>query len=304
MTGSMKPLSPPSASPPLLLTSSSSQMSLRPSQGVRWDNAGEGCWQKLRRAGFDGMSDAELENAAHEDLLFDPEPYFALAERKFEEKGDELRWNTKDRFKQAFDLQAKRERYTLSSSVISSISDFLMRKLTRYGLDVICSKLEHRDLELVREVTGDPATYYSDADVQYLGRYGGWEDIPLLLSMATKNSLSQGQVSILSILNDNSKNWAIARCLYRIGEDRLANVLTVQAPSAILSRFIFVIPKEQLAALNDKVILALLRSDSDQTRKAGALRCIDALSKDRLASLLSQYTREVAGFVETPFRLR
>src|SRR6516165_7360510 len=31
MTGSMKPLSPPSASPPLLLTSSSSQMSLRPS---------------------------------------------------------------------------------------------------------------------------------------------------------------------------------------------------------------------------------------------------------------------------------
>ena len=62
-----------------------------------------------------------------------------------------------------------------------SLERHLRKSLTREGLNVICRRADPKDLGRVREALKSGFVDYSADDIEYLGRFGEWEDISLII---------------------------------------------------------------------------------------------------------------------------
>ncbi|MGA7868605.1 MAG: hypothetical protein WCA23_32325, partial [Stellaceae bacterium] len=177
------------------------------------------------------------------------------------------------------DLVATTEKFGNMGDLVEktrSLEDFLRKRLTRKGLDVICRRGGASDLGQVREVVKSGFVEYSAADIEYLRRFGEWEDIPL------RNSL-------LSFVQDSSKYRAAARAIYEIGRTRFSELLAIPAPGRLLAQLVVHASDKVFKALSDASIAALLRSEDDSVRKTTALKSVRALPKARVARILTDY---------------
>jgi hypothetical protein len=256
------------------------------------DTEGEACWKQLQQQRLRSLKDKELEEAAREDSIFDGDAKFILAERHFKRYGESLRKSVNDQYKIEFSqaLHTMVERFGGQANLIErtrSLEDFICKGLTRQGLDVICRKAEPRDLGLVRKMQKSNFVDYSAADIEYLRRFGEWEDIPLVIDSVTRPE--SGRSSLLLSVLDDSKYRTAARAIYALGRTRLPEVLAMQVPSRLLSHLIIVTSDKAFRGLSDNMVTLLLRSEKDAVRKAAALKCIRALPKERVAKLLADY---------------
>ena len=71
------------------------------------------------------------------------------------------------------------------------------------------------------------------------------------------------------------------------GRKRLDELLSLPAPSILLSCLIREVSERSFQALSDGVIMQLFRSEYDDVRKAAALKCVRAFPRYRLAMLLN-----------------
>lgn len=245
------------------------------------DNAGEGCLERFRERRLRNLRDRELEEAAREESVLDRIATFILTDRQFSSRGGKLRNSVRDQFKAEFDedLVATTEKFGNMGDLVEktrSLEDFLRKRLTRKGLDVICRRGGASDLGQVREVVKSGFVEYSAADIEYLRRFGEWEDIPL------RNSL-------LSFVQDSSKYRAAARAIYEIGRTRFSELLAIPAPGRLLAQLVVHASDKVFKALSDASIAALLRSEDDSVRKTTALKSVRALPKARVARILTDY---------------
>ena len=129
---------------------------------------------------------------------------------------------------------------------------------------------------------------YSAADVEYLRRFGEWEDIPLIIEAVERPEAGRNRGILWSALDD-SKYRAAARAIYALGRTRLPEVLAMPAPSQLLAHLVAESSDKAFRSLGDASIMLLLRSEAEQVRKSAALKCVRALSKGRVAKLLASY---------------
>jgi hypothetical protein len=130
---------------------------------------------------------------------------------------------------------------------------------------------------------------YSDADVEYLRRFGEWEDILLIVASVDRPASGLNTLSLLSSVADGSQYRMAARAIYAMGRTRLAELLTLPAPSRLLSHLIVEASDKGFRALSDASIFPLLVSEDDGVRKAAALKCVRSLPKRRLKTILEDY---------------
>lgn len=256
------------------------------------DSAGETCWAHFQLQRLRSLADTELEAAGVADLIFDQDPHFILAERQFKRRGDDLRRSVDDQFKEVFShvLHKKTKQFGEHTDLldkIRSLEDFLRKELTRKGLDVICRKAQLCDLGRVRLALKGGFVDSSNADVEYLRRFGEWEDIPLIIDSVSR-PMSGHNKSLLSA-PDEPKYRAAARAIYELGRTRLPEVLAMVAPSKLLSQIVVEFSDKAFRSLTDVPINLLLHSEDDAVRKSAALKCVRALPKRRIAKLLANY---------------
>lgn len=261
------------------------------SQGIS-DSAGEACWSHFQLQRLCSLADKELEAAEVTDLIFDQDPHFILAERQFKRRGEYLRRSVDDQFKEAFSqaLHKKTKQFGEHADLldkIRSLEDYVRKELTRKGLDVICRKAEPCDLGRVRLALKCGFVNHSNADVEYLRRFGEWEDIPLIIDSVGRPESGHAN-SILST-SDEPKYRTAARAIYALGRTRLPEVLAMSAPSKLLSQLIIETSDKAFSTLSDISINLLLLSEDDAVRKSAALKCIRALPKRHIAKLLADY---------------
>ena len=217
-----------------------------------------------------------------------------MAERHFNRRGEELRRRVDDQYKATFyrALDAMCERYGSGGGDIiekaRSLETFTRKELTRRGLDIICRQAEPGDLGRVRWALKSSFVDYSAADIEYLRRFGEWEDIPLIIEAVERPEAGRN-LGILWPWLDDLKYRAAARAIYTLGRARLPEVLAMPAPSQLLSHLVAESSDKACRSLTDSSIVLLLRSEAEQVRKVAALKCVRALSKRRLAKLLASY---------------
>ncbi|MDX8399977.1 MAG: hypothetical protein R8K20_06985, partial [Gallionellaceae bacterium] len=151
-------------------------------------DSGDDCFSHFKLQQLRSLGDKELEAAAVNDQIFDRDPQFILADRQFKRRGEDLRRCVDDQYKDIFshELNKQTARIGIHSEVVEKIrglEDFIRKDLTRKGLDIICRKAEACDLGRVRQTLKGSQLQCSIFDIDYLRKFGEWEDIPLLLDL-------------------------------------------------------------------------------------------------------------------------
>ena len=256
------------------------------------DSTGEACWTHFQLQHHRSLVDKELEAIEVNDLIFSPDPYFILAERKFKHRGKSLRDSVDNQYKDVFSqaLHKMTEQFGAHADLIDktrSLEDFMRKKLTRMGLEVICRKAEIYDLGRVRQALRSGFIGYSATVIEYLLKFGEWEDIPLII-----NSVSHAEPKQISSLwsgTDEPEYRSAAHAIYVLGRTRLAEVLAMPMSSKLLSQLLLETSDKAFRDLSEASVNLLLRSEDDVVRKTAALKCVRALPKKRIAKLLADY---------------
>jgi hypothetical protein len=255
-------------------------------------DSGETCWSHFKLQRLSSLSDKELEAVVVADLMFDRDPYFILAERHFKRRGENLRRAVDNQFKEEFSqtLHSMNESFGEHADLLEktrSLEDFLRKEFTRKGLDIICRKAKPCDLGRVRLTLKSGFVNYSAADIEYLRKFGEWEDIALIIDSFRRPDYEYNN-SLVPVSSEHKYRTA-ARAMYELGKTRLPEVLAMSAPNKLLSQLIVQISDKAFRNLNDASINLLLLSEDDTVRKSAAIKCVKALPKRRITKLLTDY---------------
>jgi hypothetical protein len=255
------------------------------------DAEGEAAFERYTKRYFDALTIAQLE----EDRLtiFDQNAYFALIRRDFKSRGDDLRSAVVNRFEERFKrlLEEMVKRHGMPTDFFEQtrqLDKYLRSKFTREGLDIICSKLDVADLQLVRLMLASGDVDYSDVDLKYLAKYGEWCDVPLIIASLERPESGRRFVSPLSIAR-STKYEDAARTLYTLGKHRLNDLLVTTMPGYLLARIIPLVPDKSFRGLADAVIDSLMRSENEDVRKLASLKFIRAFPRRRSIEFLDKY---------------
>ncbi|MDM0120429.1 DUF4062 domain-containing protein [Variovorax arabinosiphilus] len=252
---------------------------------------GEALLERYTEQFFDSLTISQLEEEQSD--IFDQHAYFALIRRDFKLRGDELRSAVANQFVDRFEylLDEMVKRYGALTDLIEktrSLGKHLRSKFTREGLDIICSRHDAADLQLVRSMLATGSVDYSAADLLYLAKFGQWCDIPLVIASLDRPEFGRKHVSMLSIAR-NSKYEDAARTLYALGKHRLNDLLTTTMPGSLLARIVSLMPDKAFQRLDDAVIGSLMRAEIEDVRKAASLKYVRTFPRRRVKQFLEEY---------------
>lgn len=256
------------------------------------DTADEDCLNQFIQERLKSKKDKELEMICSENSILDQGPQFILAERQFKRRGEDLRKAVDNQYKKQFDewILTMEDKYPGSVGIgdkTKRLENYIRKDLTREALDIICKKREYKDLGRVREALKSGFVDYSSVDVEYLRKFGEWEDIPLIID-SLKRPESGRKRTLLSGFDDDRYQNA-ARAIYALGQTRLPEIFAMPMPTQLLVCLISEISDKVFRRLSDASILLALRSEDDAVRRSVALKCVCSLPKRRVAKLLDKY---------------
>lgn len=254
------------------------------------DAVSQACWEDFQHQRLHTLKDKELKDAITRDPIFNRDAYFVLAERRFRQYGGDLRRSIDDQHKAWF-IEGVRllagEADTSLKQKLAALEDDLRKAATRKGLDIICRRAQPSDLGRVRSTLKSGFVHYSDADMEYLRRFGEWEDVLLILDSLERPKPGTG--GLLFSAMDETRYGVAARTVYELAKRRLAEVFAMPLPDRLLSYLVVQIPDKAFHSLDNATIIRLLQSQGDRVRKAAALKCARAIPKNRLVILLADY---------------
>lgn len=258
------------------------------------DKTGEELFQQYRLDVLKRFSEAELEKIVEASLIYDDAAYFALVERYFKNRADELRRHVDDGFSAYFEERIRRMEaafrdYATLQDLVKKARDaeaYSRKKLTRQGLNVLCTAQKPEDLQRIRANLRDGYAEASKLDAKYLGRQGEWTDIPILAN-AEEPSLGG---TVLTISDDGDFQVEVARAITSIGKKHSASdLLSLEMPAAILKKTIELCPESRFANISRGALLTLFNHESEGVRKAAAVLAVRAFPANRIKSILREY---------------
>lgn len=258
------------------------------------DKAGEELFRQYQLDVLKRLSEPELEKRVATGQMYEDAAYFALMERYFKNRADELRRDVDDRFKAYFEDRIRRIETTLGDSTASQdlvkrmrdVGGYQRKELTRQGLNVLCTVQKPEDLQRIRANLRDGYTKASKLDAKYLGRHGAWPDIPILVN--AKGPSPGG--TLLTMSGDEEFQVEVARAITSIGKKyAVSDLLSLEMPADILKKTIELCPESRFAKISRDALLALLNHESEGVRKAAAILAVRALPAKRIKSILHEY---------------
>ena len=243
-----------------------------------------------------GLPESQLTSKIDNGLFFDDEPYFARAEKFFRKYGAELRSDVEDRFGRYFRERIERmERFfvnTMSTSVRGLIDRALesedphRQRLTRRGLDLLCNAKRPVDRDRIVKNLRDAYVGISTADAEYLESHGEWSDIPFVIQSATS---SRSELWSWYESHD-ALDRAVAKAVVGMGRGRSATeFLLFEMPSSILAKVITLCSNSCFSTISPDAFMALLHDESDQVRRAAAIKAARTFPAKRIRWTLHQY---------------
>ena len=255
------------------------------------DRKGEGLFERYSMEQLKNLSEAELTRKIEVSLTHDDDAYFARAEKYFKKHAEELRRDIDDTFSTYFEERIQRiiiasrslpDSETLVQST-RELEEFSRKKLTRRGLDILCSKSYIEDLNRIRVNLQDSYTYASVADAKYMRIRGEWTDIPLLAD-PTNINWGLGLEGVINFQNE------VAKALLNMGRSHsISSFFSLEIPEAILKSTISYCAVSRFSKISHEVLLRLFDHESEDVRKAASIMAVRALSVKQIRSLLNEY---------------
>lgn len=258
------------------------------------DKEGKELFKQYKIGVLKSLTEAELKKKISESLMHEDYPYFALMERYFKNNADELRRDIDDRFRKYFKERLRRLSDVLGGKIdihdllksTEDLEDYLRKKLTRQGLDILCAARKIEDLQRIRTNLLDGYAGASKCDAEYLEHKGDWSDVHLLAN-------AQGPTlgaTILTISSDKLFQNAVAKAITSISKKHsISDLLSLDLPSPILKKTIELCAESRFAKISRNPLLNLLDHESAEVRKAAAIMTVRALPMKQIKSILREY---------------
>jgi hypothetical protein len=235
---------------------------------------------------------AELEDGANTDVLNGHDYYFAIAKAYFPRAAQQLRYDVDDRFKMVWAkyLDALGEKYGRDGNSIAEMFDknraFRCRSFLREALDILVARSEAIDLPRLRRALDEDAADPRLADIDYLRRWGNWEDIPRIAKIASDYRSVGGLATLLTSRVDTHR---AAVAILKLAGDRIAEIPSLDISPAILTKIISSMAMARFRKLGRSLIEELLSREADAVRKVTALQVLCAFGTREAKAYLSRY---------------
>jgi hypothetical protein len=258
------------------------------------DKMGEKFFEQYQLDVLKRHSEVDLEKRVGACLMYDDAEYFALVEKYFRNRADELRCDVDDKFGAYFEKQLRRSEAAFGDSsksqdLIKKMRDlegFLRKELTRRGLNVLCAAQKPEDLQRIRANLRDGYAGTSKLDAEYLGKHGEWTDIPTLAN--AKGPMSG--TTLLTMSSDEEFQLEVAKAITSIAmKHSISNLLSLEMPAAILKKTIELCSESRFSQISRDALLSLFNNESDGVRKAAAVMAVRAFPAKRIKSILREY---------------
>lgn len=176
-----------------------------------------------------------------------------------------------------------------SSSLIESLKKlevYIRAKHTKQAIGFLCQKKDKNDILRIRSYITRATKECGVYEIDYLSKFGEWNDIKLILEITEKFPNGMSLISKASEPLLNSQHAANA--IYNLGHTRLIDLLSYDMSESIKSRVISKIPISKFKSIDNEFIYSkLLNSEYDAVRKISSLKCSQSLNKDRLDLLIN-----------------
>ncbi len=258
------------------------------------DKKGEELFARYQSKALMNLSEAELTKRVEVCSIYDDTTYFLLVERYFSNHAEELRHNIDDKFGAYFEERVQRMNALYGDSSTSKdvikqtrgLEDFLRKKFTRKGLDILCRARQRKDLQRVRNNLGSGYVGASRFDADYIGKHGEWIDIPLL---ANAEGLSLGE-TLITMTGYEEFHAEVAKAVVAIGRRySISKLVSLEMPAVILKKTIELCAESRFSKISHDALLGLFEHESEEVRKAASIMAVRSFSMKRIRSILDEY---------------
>lgn len=241
----------------------------------------------LRRKTFEELVSDEAQESAHSaDALL---TLFSLFPRKTHKQ---LRKFLRDGFQGRFEAKLDEVKKIESPQVdeivkkAEELKEFSCLQLTNRAIEILSLQMREDDLGLVRNVVDDFEIERSNSLLKYFFRFGTWEDIHRLLKLKTsyrnKGTSIHGMIKVETVPS-------LGAVLFKLGKNRLVDLLKLPEEVAVRTEIVKAATHTAISKLSNETILEFFNDEDDAFRKYLAIRCLGALPKRRIQSLLDRY---------------
>ncbi|WP_291155195.1 hypothetical protein [Ensifer sp. SSB1] len=221
--------------------------------------------------------------------VFDQRELTALYAKYPSKMKDEIRENLRDRFKRHFDEKVAKEFASIPAADIEqsvrSVESFHRGKLCEAALEALCAVGRKEDVPLVRRIIDEFEVGAHQKVLSFLSRFGDWSDLERVSKLGDS---SKRKTSLLDFARTEAPSQK-ASAIFALGKGRVADMLALDLQGAIRISLAKLLPKNLITELKDELLLREMQDKHDEYRVVFTLRCIQTLSKTRLAQLLERY---------------
>ena len=256
------------------------------------DWQGEEHFKRYQLAKFKKLPESELTRKVEDSFLFDDAAYFARAARYFAKYAEVLRRDIDDGFHSYFEERIRRMKTILSVSTgfiksFQDLEDYHRKQLTVKGLDILCRAGRHEDLQRIRCNLKNGKAPLSMAQIGYLGKYGAWDDISLLVHAETSYA---GGIILTGLEGRGDFPDQVARIALTMSSGHsISKFFALDIPATILKKTIELCAESRFSRLSDEVLFILLKHESESVRKAACLKAVRTFSAKRVGAILKDY---------------
>ncbi len=249
-------------------------------------------FEKFKLARLRKLAEHKILEIMDDASIYDQLPQIALYDSFFKKYKQDIILNLSDGFGSYYDqkLDSFAAKYATEAKLIDdtrSLLDYLKSQLTSAALGALCKYGGKDDLAAVRQTIDEGFTGFSPIAVNFLKKYGSWDDIGRISKIAEK-PLSR-KSTLLYIDTDQSHYALAAQAIVSLGTKQMADLLALGLSNGLLIQVLLVLPQKSFALLDDEVLLTLFHSKNDRCRQVAALKTNLSVSKKRIATLLNKY---------------
>ena len=259
---------------------------------------GEELFKRYQLESLKKYPEEELTKKVEASLMYNDVPYFSRVERYFPKHAKELRHDIDDTFSTYFEERIRRMETDFGDVLGDSsagkdlikgardLEDFHRKKLTRQGLDILCSAGKREDLERIRANLQSGYAGTSKADAEYMGKHGEWTDIPLLANVDATNVGG----SLLAQEGSEDFQDEVAKAVLRMARGHpVSKLFSLELPAIILKKTIELCPESRFSKIPRNTLLGLFDHESEDVRKAASIKAVRTLSVKLIKSILNEY---------------
>lgn len=250
---------------------------------------GNDFFSRFKRQALESLPLKDLRELAALEKGSDFDATEALYSRDYKREFPSMSANLQDRFLVEFTkrldaLGSDASSNSDSRKQLETRSDQIREDMRDRTLKIICEAGGAEAVEVVRLVLDRDQVQFSPEIVDFLERFGDWEDIQRVADLSSRYTRKHG----LLYFNTNEEKRA-AKAILKIGKNRTADILGLGLSGSLLAFIISGLASKNFSALDDQAVLTLLNHEAGNVRRVTALKAIISYPRARVAHILKTY---------------